>query len=379
MKRAKFKTLDEQRKFFDAVKKKLGLGGRNLSKRLGFKSRSSLENYICARRAPPVELIRKLEKMSGLKSTKFQTIEGKVYRKKKEFIPMEFDMANKILKERFRKDFNYLVSLIKSDLTIKNILDKMRLKGHSFDTSKFSRCVGSYRINLMSKIVDEIIPTEKDIILPGFVRKGNKTLELYFNLLPLHKILQKERIRVGLEIDKTRKKIRVFPLDFGRNLILNGGSIKLLITELSGFRKGPGIEVMLDPNVFNFSILDSIYDRDAKPLVKEALRKGFKLDNYRSTPTNYKGDLSLYFGNKNIIIEITRGVSHHIAYHKIGQAFIQKMAFPKSVQILVCDNRLLNKTTLKALNKIGVKIINANFDDLWEKKVIEELEIIKND
>ncbi len=377
--RVKFETLQEQKEFFNSVKEKLSMGGRRLARKLGFKSRCTLENYIVARRAPPLKLVKELERISGTKAPKYIKIKGKVYRKRKEFIPLEPDIATRILKERFKGDFDFLVSYIKSDYTIKDILEKMRLRGYHFDTSKFSRCVGSYRINLLSKIVNNIIPKNEEIIILGSVRKGNKSLELYFSLLPLLKILDRKRVRIGLEISKDRKRIRIFPLNFGRNLIKNGGSIKIIITEKSGIKIGPGIEVILDPNKFNFNILDSIYDKDARILAKELLKRGFVLDSYRSTPANRKGDLSLYINGKNIIIEITRGSHYKIGCHKLGQSFIQKIRFPKSIQFLVCKKKLLSKDYIHAFKRMGVKIINVDFNKNWKKEVIKELEELKNE
>ncbi|MBD3253327.1 hypothetical protein GF386_06340 [Candidatus Pacearchaeota archaeon] len=118
---------------------------------------------------------------------------------------------------------------------------------------------------------------------------------------------------------------------------------------------------------------DSIYDADAKPLAKEALKKGFSLDRYRSTPNNHKGDLSLNFGNQNIIIEITQMPTRHGQCFKIGQCFIQKNLWPNSRHFLVCKKKLLRKSSLDAFKKLKINIINTEFENNWQIKVIKEL------
>ena len=379
MKRAKFETLEKQRDFFIKVKKKLGIGSKKLAERLGLKSRGAIESYTFMRTAPPIEIVKKLEELSGIKA-KYEQIEGKIYRKKRGFIPMNSNEAEKILKEKFRKDFNYLRNLIKSDRDIKAIMQEMRKKGYQFDTSKISRCIGAYRTNLKSKIVDEIIPKKEELIINGFVRKDKKTLGINFNLFPLYNIIKKEGVRVGLEISKDRKKVRIFPLKFGRSLLKQTKAIKILLTEKSELQPKSNIEIILDPKNFGFSIFDSIYDADAKPLAREALKQGFLLDSYRSTPNNHKGDLSLYFNNKNIIIEITRMSTRQGQYFKVGQCFIQKSIWKNAQHFLVCQKRLLRKTSLDAFKKLKINVINTDFDDGWEINVIKEIkDSIKND
>jgi len=373
MKRAKFESQEKQREFFINVKEKLGIGAKKLSEILNLKSRGSIEGYTFMRTAPPVEIIKKLEKLSGIK-TEYEEIEGKIYRKKRGFMPIQVKEAEKILMKKFKKDFNYLINLIKSDSSIKDIADKIRKKGYSFDNSLISRCIGSCRTNLLSKIVPRISPNEKEIIIKGNIRKDKKTLSINFNLIPLYNILKKKSIRIGLEISENRKKIRVFPLKFGRKLISLNRTIKILITEKSGLGIKSNVEIILNPKKFGFSINESIYDIDARCLAKEALKNGFVLDNYRSTPANHKGDLSLFVKDKNIIIEITRATSYKGAYFKVGQCFIQKNSWPKSVQYIVCNEQFLSKDSKEALSKMGVKIINTNFNKEWEKEVIREIE-----
>ena len=372
MKRAKFENLEKQREFFIKVKKKLGIGSRKLSKKLGLKSRGSIESYTFMRTAPPVDIVKKLEELSGIKA-EYEEIDGKIYRKKREFIPVEPKKAEKILKEKFPNNFKYLINLIKSDLTIKEILIKIRRKGYTFDNSKIGRCVGAYRTNLLSKVIENITPTDKEIIIRGHIRKDRKTLSINFNLSPLYKVLKKKDIKVGLEISKDRKKIRIFPLEFGRKLISFNSMIRILITEKSELKIKSNIELVLNPKDFDFSLTESIYDADARFLVKEALRKGFILDNYRSTPFNHKGDLSLFLNNKNIIIEITKASSYKNGYFKVGQCFIQKMSWPTSVQFIICRKQFLTGDTKKALEKLGIKILNTNFDKDWEKEIIKEI------
>jgi len=372
MKRAKFEPLEKQGDFFIKVKKKLGIGSEKLSKKLGLKSRGPIESYTFMRTAPPINIIKKLEKLSGIKAN-YKTIKGKVYRKKREFIPLNPEEAEEILKKKFKKDFNYLIKIIKTNLTIKEILDKIRQKRHTFDNSKISRCVGSYRTNLLSKIVQDIIINKKEIIVKGHIRQDKKTLSINFNLMPLYNILKQSGKKVGLEISKDRGKIRLFPLEYGRKLIPSNKAIKILLTEKSKLKIKSKVEVILNPTKFGFGLADSIYDDDARNLYKESLKEGFQLDNYRSTPANHKGDLSLFFKDKNVIIEITKANSYKNSYFKVGQCFIQKNTWPNSIQFLACKKQFLSQDSKSALKKIGVKSINTNFNKGWEKKIIREI------
>ncbi len=373
MKRAKFETIEEQRKFFINVKKKLGIGSKKISRLLGLKSRGPIENYSLMRTSPPVEIIKKLERLSGIKAPNYEAKIGKVYRKKRGFTPIESEVAIKKLKEKFKKDFGYVTKLVKSDLIITQIIKKIRDRGYSFDNHRVSIWIGSYRKSFLSKIVKDISIREGEIIVSGFIRPENKTLSINFNLSPLYKKLKNKKIRVGMEIANDRKKIRIFPIDFGRVLSRGSGTVKILITTLSELEIRSKVKVILNPEKFGFNIFDSIYDADAKPLARVALEKGFTLDNHRSTPANHKGDLSLYYKEKNIMMEITRANSYKGAYFKVGQCYIQKLCWSKSIQILVCKKKFLPNDAQIALNKLGVKIIYTEFSNNWEEKVIKKL------
>lgn len=372
MKRAKFESLKAQREFFIEVKKKLGVGSKRLAEKLGLKSRGAIESYTFMRTAPSIDIVEKLERLSGIKP-KYSAIEGKVYRMKRKFIPLDPKEASKILKEKFRKDFNYLEVLIKSDRDIKTIINRIREKGYNFDNSKISRCIGAYRTNLLSKIVKEIEPKGYELVVSGFVRKGRKTLNINFNLAPLYHIIKNKRIRIGLEISEDRKKIRIFPLDFGRILFKGSGTVGILLTEKSNLSANKNIYIILNPKEFGFDILESIYDADARPLAKEALDQGFSLDNYRSTPNNHKGDLSLYYNRKNLIIEITRMSTKQGQCFKLGQSLIQKNLWPNAKHFLVCKKELFRKTSLDSFKLLKINIINTDFDNNWQVNVIKEI------
>lgn len=375
MKRARFETLEEQRGFFVEVKKRLGIGAQELSKRLGLKSRGAIESYTFMRTAPPIKIVEGLEKLSGLKAN-YKEIEGKVYRKKRKFIPLDPNEAEKKLKEKFGGDFVFLTKLIKSDDSIKEIINKIRKKRYTFDNSLISRYIGAYRTNSLSKIVEKISPEKEDIIVKGHIRKDKNTLSINFNLMPLYKILKQNQIRIALEISQDRSKIRIYPLDFGRRLIPSNGAIKILLTEKSELKIKSNVEIILNPKRFGFSTTESIYDKDAKILFKEAIKEDFILDPQRSTPANHKGDLSLLFKDKNIIIEITQLSSYKGSYFKIGQCFIQKESWPKAIQYLICKKQFLSKESENALKKLDVKIINTLFNKGWEREIIAH---IKND
>ncbi len=368
-----FEDMNNQREFFLAVKKKLNVGGRELANRLGLPSRGAIEGYASMRTSPPIEIIKKIEKLAHIKAGKYHEVEGKIYRRSRGFIPMNPIKAEKILKEKFGKDFAHLDSLIKSDLSVKQIVKKIREKNYRFDNCFMSRAIGAYRTNLLSKIINKIEPERGEISVNGFIRPGRKTLEINFNLRPLTRILEKEKIRVGLEISEDRKNIRIFPLEFGRNLIPSRDAIKILITEKSELKPRTNISIIFNPERFGLNIYDSIYDKDSRELAKKAIKSSFILDSFRSTPSNHKGDLSLFYKRKNIILEITQASSYKASYFKVGQCYVQKQSWPNATHFLICKNEFLSKECIPALNELGVKIIYTNFDKDWEEEVIKQL------
>lgn len=378
MKRAKFESLEEQRKFFIDSKKKLGVGGRKLAFLLGLNSRGSIENYTAKRTSPPLEIIKKIENLTGTKA-RYTEIEGKIYRKSRGFTPMDIKSAEELIVNKFGKYSNEIYKLIKSDLNIKQIIDKIREKDYHFDTGGVSKAIGAYRTNLLSKVVKTIETKKDDILINGFIRPGRKTLEINFNLMPLTHILKKNKVRVGLEISEDRKKVKIFPLEFGRTLFLNRGGIKLLITEKSGLKLKENISVILNPKHFGLDIYDSIYDKDSRELARVAAKSGFLLDSYRSTPSNHKGDLSLFYKNKNIILELTQARSYQASYFKVGQCYVQKRLWPNAIHILICRDKFLSKECVPSVKELDIKIIYSNFDKDWEEKVVQELLNIQHD
>ena len=263
--------------------------------------------------------------------------------------------------------------MIKTKLTIRDILKQIRKRDYNFDNSKIGRCIGTYRTNLVSRFVEGVKISKEEIIVQGHIRKDKKTLSINFNIMPLYKILKEKEIKVGLDISKDKDRIKVFPLEFGRKLISSNNALKILLTEKSGLKIKSNVEIILRPRDFGFKLTEFIYDNDAKLLAKEALKKCFALDNTRSTPSNHKGDLSLYLKEKNIIIEIIRANSYKISYFKIGQCFVQKLSWPKSTQFLICKDKFLSKDSINALKKLNVTIIYSNFEGDWEQKAIEDI------
>ena len=376
MKRVRFNDLNEQREFFVKVKKKLGLGSKKLAAKLGLKSRGSIESYTFMRTAPPLSIVKQLEKISGINGN-YEEIDGKVYRKKREFLPMEPKIAEEILRNKFGADFDYLITLIKSDYSIKEIIRKIRERKYVFDNSKISRCIGACRTNLLSGVVEKIAPLEKEVVVSAFVRKVKNTLAISFNLSPFYNILKHKKIRIGLELSQDRKRIRIFPLSFGRILRRSNGAITLLLTEKSGLKNKSNVEMVFDPEKFGFGLIDSIYDVDSRVLAKKALEEGFILDNYRSTPANHKGDLSLYKEDKRIIIEITQATSPKSSYRKIGQCFIQGSLWPDATHVLICRKEFLATDAIDALNKLKMNIVYTDFNKNWENEVIIRLNDLK--
>jgi hypothetical protein len=183
---------------------------------------------------------------------------------------------------------------------------------------------------------------------------------------------------VGHEISEDRKVIRIFPLDFGRNLILSRDAIRILITEKSGLKVKSNISVIFNPFDFGLDMYNSIYDKDSREFARLACKHGFILDYYRSTPSNHKGDLSLFYKNKNIILEITQANSYKASYFKVGQCYVQKRLWPGGIHVLICKDKFFSKECIPALEEMGVKIIYTDFDKNWEEKVIKQIkEIIK--
>jgi len=375
MKKAKFGTLEDQKIFFNSVKGELGIGAKKLAKLLGLKSRGSIESYTFGRTAPPLEIVRNLEKISGVKGD-YQIVEGKVVRKERKFMPLDPVEGKRKLREKFGNDFNKIDSWIKSDLSIRKIVDKIRERKYIFDNSLVSKWIGAYRTSLKIRFSEELCPTKDEIILRGRVRKDNKTYSIGFNLVNLSKSDLRKEFRIGLEFSKDFAAVRLFPLTFGRKFNVGNHNIRILVTEKSGIKDGYYINVILRPQDFGFSIKDSIYDVDAKVLVGPLLKEGFVLDNYRSTPANHKGDLSVFYGNINYIIEITQAKTYHACYYKVGQSYIQKLSWPGSKQIFVCCKSFLIPSAKQALKKLKVEIIEVDFEEKWEQKVVQELKKI---
>lgn len=370
MKKARFKTLEDQKLFFNSVKKKLGVGARKLSRILELKSRGSIESYTFGRTAPPLKIVRKLEELSGIRGD-YSVVEGKVVRKERKFLPFSPIAGEQNLKKRFTRDFKEIDNWIKSDLSIRDIVGKIRKKKYSFDNSLISKCIGAYRTSLKIRFKEEINPKKDEIVVRGRVRQDNGTYSIGFNLINISKGISRKKI--GLEFSKDMDSVRIFPLSFGRNFHVTDTNIKILVTDKSGIKDGSYIYVVLRPLDFGFSLKDSIYDIDAKALVGPLLKEGFILDNHRSTPANHKGDLSVFLNDKNYIIEITHAKSYKSSYSKIGQCYIQKMSYPNALQILVCSKSLLLPSTRKALKKMNVEVLTTSFKEKWEKEIAQKI------
>jgi len=375
MKKARFKTLENQKSFFNSVKKKLGVGAIKLAKILGLSSRGSIESYTFGRTAPPLKIVKKLEKLSGIKGN-YVVVEGRVVRKEREFLPLDPIEGKENLKKRFDKDFDKIDALIKSDLSIRKIVENIRGKGYSFDNSLVSKWIGAYRTSLKIRFKKDINPRKDEIVIRGRVRREKGTCSIGFNLINISKGVSRKDFRIGLEFSEDRNSVRIFPLSFGRKFNVTNTNIKILITDKSGIKDRSYVDVVLRPRDFGFSIKDSIYDVDAKTLVDPLLKEGFILDNYRSTPANHKGDLSVFYKNVNYMIEITRAKTYHACYYKVGQSYVQQISWPNSKQIFVCDKDFLIPSAKQALKKLNVKIIRVDFEEKWAQKVIQELKKI---
>jgi len=371
--RAKFENIDDQRQFFIETKNTLGLGSKRLSALVGLPSRGSIESYISCKTSPPVELIYKLEKLSGVKASKFEKVKGIVRRRQRKLMPLELDEANKILENKFDNFFDKIISFIEDGLTIKEITNLLRKYGFRFDSSKVVRAVGTLKKHMLLEVVERI-NTDNLIILKGNIRKVKGSFSITFYLRPLVKSLSKKRIKIGIKITKNMSTVKLFPLKIGRILrSTSTGNIMFLLPSQLNLKHKSAINVVLNPEEFGHTQYDFIQDVDARKLAIEAKRYNIDIYQFRSTNLNNLGDIAFLIGDKLVIIEITRANSSKQSRFKLGQCLVQRVANPNSHHFIVCKNRLFSKNEINALNFIGTKLIHSEFDDNWENKVINKI------
>src|SRR3989338_1033674 len=142
--RAKFKSKEEQRKFFLDVKKATKMGSRKLSRLLDLKSRGGLESYTACRSSPVLEIVKKLEEISGVKGN-YEIIDvGRfVVKGKRKFMSMSIETSKEVLKKRFGKNYFDIVEMIDQRYKQEDILKKLREYNYKFDSSLISKAIGS--------------------------------------------------------------------------------------------------------------------------------------------------------------------------------------------------------------------------------------------
>jgi len=369
--RAKFQSKEEQRNFFLEVKRSTKMGSRKLSRLLGLDSRGGLESYTACRTSPDLDIVKKLEEISGVKGN-YEIIEvGRlVVKGKRKFMPMPIETAREVLKKRFGRNYLGIVKMIDNGYKQEDILKKLRKDNYRFDSSVISRAVGSLRTHNRIKYVEKLNLSD-NLILRGIVQDGGRGLTVSFNIGSLYnKFAQK---KIGIEIENPNK-IRIYPFKNGKKLFhITGKRIGFHLPSTINLKHNTKVEIYLNFNEFGFDKIDSIQDNDARILLKVALTKGFSLYPYRSTTGNFMGDIVLQHNNKIILIEVTRARNDQNANWKLGQALLQKINYPSFEHFIVVRKGLLRKAHIKAMDYIGTKCIFTDFENDWENDVLENI------
>jgi hypothetical protein len=372
MKRARFETLQHQRDFFIAVKKKLGMGSRKLARKLNLHSHGVIENYTRMRTAPPLNLVQQLETLTNIEG-KYTIFNGNVHRNKRTFMPMSIENAKVELKNRFPKEYNEIMALLTKRTPIVEITRILRLNGHTFDNCVISKAIGAHKTHMLSKLVNTLHCKENEIILQGYINHSKGSHYISFYLDPLSKIVKNNSIKVGLEISKDRKQIKIFPLSYGRKIHHTRRGMRILITKKSGLKLKDNINLILNPIDFGLDIFDTILDIDGRILAREALHQGFKLNPFRSTYNNYLGDIAFLEKGHVVIIEITRAQTNNvISKVKLGQCLMQTLTFPSAIHFIVCRN-IFSAAEKKALKKLNTILLYTDFEENWDKNIIKQI------
>lgn len=370
--RAKFQSKEEQRKFFLDVKKATKMGSRKLSMLLDLKSRGGLESYTAARTSPELEIVRKLEEISGVKGN-YEIVEvGRlVVKGKRKFMSMPVETAREVLKKRFGKNyFEVVIGMIDQGYKQEDILKKLREYNYKFDSSLISKAIGSLRTHDRVKYVDKLKLSD-DLILKGIVQDGGRGLTVSFNIGKLYDKFVEKKISIEIE---GLNKVRIYPFKNGKKLFhMTGKRIGFHLPPTVNLKHNSKVEIYINFKEFGFDKLDSIQDSDARILLKAALTRGFNLYPYRSTTGNLMGDIVLEYKNKIILIEITRARSDQIANWKLGQALLQKINYPSFEHFMVVRKGLLRKAHIKAMDYIGTKCVFTDFENDWENDVLEDV------
>lgn len=368
--RAKFASKDEQRKFFLEVKRKTKMGSRKLSRTLNLKSRGGLESYTSGRTSPDLEVVKRLEEISGVKGNYEMINVNKLVLKKRKLMPMDIEDAKYILHKIFREDYGRITEMINHGHKQDEIIKNLRGKGYIFDNSVVSRAIGTLKTYDRVKIVDEIKMSDS-LIFKGLVQDGGRGLTVSFNIGILHDKIIKNKI--GIEI-QDKNKIRIFPFKNGRKLFYVGNKrLGFHLPPATGLKHNSKLQIIINFSEFGFDVSDSVQDNDAKTLLKIALNKGFTLYPYRSTSGNLMGDIVLQYKNKTILIEITRAKKQQAANWKLGQGLLQRINYPLFENFIVVRKDFLRRCHLDAFEHIGTKYIFTDFSKDWENGILDQI------
>lgn len=372
--RARFPSKEEQRIFFILNKKRLNLGGRKLAVALN-SSRGTIESFSSGRTAPPIDIVKRLESMTGIKA-EFESTRNRVVRKRRNLMPMSIDEAERVLRQAFKNDYDYVKELIRQPVRIKDVASLMRKQyNHRFDGSVVQRAIGACRKYLQIRIVKEIEIPKDSVVVKGCTRVTKNSFTLFFSLKPLAQAIKEKKIKVGLEISEDKKSIRLFPLErIGRNIGLSKQTLRVVLPQVLNLEPWHKVNVIYSPREFGQNYIDFIQDKDGRSLAAIAENLGFEAYPIRNTNNTNSGDLTLRCRDCLIMIEVTRAISPNVARLKIGQCLVQKIANKDiSFQFIICRNNMFSQEELNALGFIGVGVIYTDFKENWPKDVLSKI------
>ncbi len=373
--RAKFKTRQSQKEYFDKIKKELSVSIRRLANLLDV-SDGGIESYCCGRTAPPVWIIKRLEKLTGIIAN-YVKVKGKVIRKKRGLSPMILSKAKKILKRYFSNQSEQILCMIEEGHTISDIVEFLRKQSFKFDNSLVTRAIGAYKKELLISIWDKI-PKEACVVVKGKVYQSKGDYYINFNLKPLADLIENNgELRVKIAVSKDRRDIKIFPFKHGRKIAFQDKwrVLKMHIPTQLDIHPNNTVDIIIPVEEFGLDFFDCIYDKDAIMLARKAVEKKMSIFPIRSTPNNRLGDLVFEIGNKIVIVEITRALSRSCAHFKIGQILMQKISHlnKNPIQFLVCKKSLFREKQKEALRFLQVTLIHTDFEEGWENRVLTKL------
>ncbi|HLC51156.1 MAG TPA: hypothetical protein VJH90_02150 [archaeon] len=373
--RAKFENLEEQRRFFIAVKKKLGMGSTRLARKLGMPNRVKLDWWSLGKSSPELETVIILSEISGIKPS-FDISRGPVTKKSKSYVSMSAEESLEFLKKKLGwKGLKLIKEMLDKGKPEKPIMSELRGHGLRFDTSVVSTAIGSLRRGIAIQMVDDIEITNGTVVFRGNVRRERNVFSVTFSSRELLRILNGKKTRIGVKLSKDLKRILIFPLNAGRILDTRSSGYRMRIAlplhvDLSSVKK---LEVLINCREFSIAKSDLIQDKDGRILGRAAENMGITISPYRITAEDRIGDLLLERSGKRISIEVTRGKHPQAPKFKLGQCTLQSILNQDAIRYLVCRYDFLNETYMKAFESIGMRVIMTNFRKHWEYVVLRKI------